>query len=67
MTDDDEARAEAAKCLRTAKITRNQDERQSWLALAESWLTTIQLQPAAEQKFQVTEKEKAKALEWAAQ
>ncbi len=67
MTENDEARAEAAKCLRTAKIARNEDEKQSWLALAESWLTTIQLQSAAEQKFQVTEEEKAKALEWAAQ
>jgi hypothetical protein len=35
--------------------------------MAESWLTTVQLRSTAEDNFQVTEDEKAKALEWAAQ
>jgi hypothetical protein len=50
-----------------AKSAQDNDEKQSWLALAESWLTTVQLRSTAEDNFQVTEDEKAKALEWAVQ
>ena len=60
-------RDNAARCLRMAKSAQNKEEKQSWLALAESWLTTVQLRSAAEGNFQVTEDEKAKALEWAVQ
>ena len=59
-------RANAARCLRMAKSAQNPEDKQSWLALAESWLTTIQLQPSDE-LFQMTEDEKVKALAWAAQ
>jgi len=66
MTQNERARLDAAKCLRMAKSAQNPDEKQSWLALAESWLTTVQLQSSGAQ-FEVTEEEKAKALAWAAQ
>jgi hypothetical protein len=60
-------RANAARCLRMAKSVEDKEEKQSWLAMAESWLTTVQLRSTAEDNFRVTEDEKAKALEWAAQ
>jgi len=66
MSENDAARFEAAKCLRMAKRAENHEEKQSLLALAESWLTTVQLQPTEKQNFQLTEEEKTKALEWAA-
>jgi hypothetical protein len=64
MTQNERARRDAAKCLRMAKSAQTPDDKQSWLALAESWLTTVQLQPSDKQ-FRVTEEEKAKALAWA--
>jgi hypothetical protein len=64
MTKVERGRRDAAKCLRMAKSAQNQDDKQSWLALAESWLTTVQLQSTSE-NFQVTEDIKIKALEWA--
>ena len=60
-------RDNAARCLRMAKNAQNKEEKQSWLAIAESWLTTVQLRSTVEDNFRVTEDEKAKALEWAAQ
>jgi hypothetical protein len=60
-------RDNAARCLRMAKSAQNKEEKQSWLALAEGWLTTVQLRSTAENNFQVTEDEKAKALQWASQ
>jgi hypothetical protein len=60
-------RANAARCLRMAKSAQDKDEKQSWLAMAESWLTTVQLRSTVEDNFRVTEDEKAKALVWAAQ
>jgi len=66
MGENDVARHEAATYLRMAKRAQNDDEKQSLLALAESWLTTVQLQSTEEQSFQLTEEEKAKTLEWAA-
>jgi hypothetical protein len=59
-------RANAARCLRMAKSAQDKEERQSWLAMAESWLTTVQLRSTAEDNFRMTEDEKAKALVWAA-
>jgi hypothetical protein len=49
-----------------AKSAQNQEDKQSWLALAESWLTTVQLQSTSG-NFQVTEATKLRALEWASQ
>lgn len=49
-----------------ARSAQNPDDKHSWLALAESWLTTAQLQSTAD-NFQVTDKTKIQALEWAAQ
>jgi hypothetical protein len=66
MTQNERARRDAAKCLRMAKSTLNLEDKQSWLALAESWLTTVQLH-SSDELFQVTEEEKIKALTWAAQ
>jgi hypothetical protein len=66
MTQTESARRDAARCLRMAKSAQNPEDKQSWLALAESWLTTVQLQPGDE-LFQMTEEEKVKALAWAAQ
>jgi hypothetical protein len=66
MTQNERARRDAAKCLRMAKSTQNPEDKQSWLALAESWLTTVQLH-SSDELFQVTEEEKIKALAWAAQ
>lgn len=43
MNEYDEERACAAECLRMAKSVRNEDEKQSWLALADSWVLTFQL------------------------
>jgi hypothetical protein len=60
-------RANAARCLRMANSAQDNEEKQSWLAMAESWPTTVQLRSTAEDSFRVTEYEKAKALEWAAQ
>jgi hypothetical protein len=59
-------RANAARCLRMAKSAQNPEDKRSWLALAESWLTTVQLQ-SSDELFQVTEEEKFKALAWATQ
>jgi hypothetical protein len=67
MSESKKARADAAKCLRMAKSAQNKEEKQSWLAMAESWLTTVQLRSTAEDNFQVTEDQKTKALQWAAQ
>jgi hypothetical protein len=66
MTKNERARRAATKCLRMAKKNQSGEDKQSWLALAESWLTTVQLEPSDE-LFQVTEEEKVKALAWAAQ
>ena len=66
MSQIERSRRDAAKCLRMAKSAQNPDEKQSWLALAESWLTTVQLQ-SGDELFQVTERKKAKAVAWAAQ
>jgi hypothetical protein len=66
MTQNERARRAATKCLRMAKSTQSPEDKQSWLALAESWLTTVQLQ-SSDELFQVTEEEKVKALTWAAQ
>lgn len=60
-------RANAARCLRMAKSAQDNEEKQSWLAMAESWLTTVQLRSTVGNNFQITEDEKANALEWAAQ
>jgi hypothetical protein len=35
--------ARAAECQQRAKNAQSDDEKQSWLALAESWLMTAQL------------------------
>jgi hypothetical protein len=66
MTQNERARRDAAKCLRMAKSAQNPEDKQSWLALAESWLTTVQLQSTSE-NFQVTEEIKIQALQWASQ
>jgi hypothetical protein len=39
-------RARAAECQQKAKTTQSDDEKQSWLALADSWLVTAQLRQA---------------------
>ena len=44
-----------------AKNAQNEEEKQSWLAIAESWLTTVQLRSTVEDNFRVTEDEKAKS------
>jgi hypothetical protein len=49
-----------------ARSAQSSDDKQSWLALAESWLTTVQLQSPAD-NFQVSDEIKIQALEWAAQ
>ncbi len=36
--------ARAAKCEQKAKSVQDEDERQSWLALADSWRQTAELQ-----------------------
>jgi hypothetical protein len=38
--------ARAAECQQRAKNAQTEDEKQSWLALADSWLTTAQLRQA---------------------
>jgi hypothetical protein len=43
MIEIDEDRARAAECLRMAKRAGNEDEEQSWLVLAESWLQSAQI------------------------
>jgi hypothetical protein len=50
-----------------AKSARDVNEKHSWLAMAESWLITVQLHPCGDQEFQVTEEAKIQALQWAAQ
>jgi hypothetical protein len=61
----DRARRDAAKCLRMAWSAQNEDQKQSWLALAESWLATVQVQSTSD-NFQVSEDIKMQALNWAA-
>jgi hypothetical protein len=48
-----------------AKSAQNPEDKQSWLALAESWLVTVQLQSTPE-NFQLTEETRIQALKWAA-
>jgi hypothetical protein len=50
-----------------AKSAQNPDDKQSWLALSESWLTTVQLYANPDCTFRLTEEQKFQALEWAAQ
>lgn len=64
---DRRARLDAARCLRMAKSAQSPDDKHSWLALAESWLTTVQLYANPDCTLHLTEEQKAKALEWAAQ
>jgi hypothetical protein len=64
MAQIERARRDAARCLRMARSAQNPEDKQSWLALAESWLTTVQLQSTSE-KFRVTEEIRVQALEWA--
>jgi hypothetical protein len=64
MTQNERARRDAVKCLRMAKSAQALDDKQSWLALAESWLTTVQLRSASKD-FQLTEEAKKQTLEWA--
>lgn len=49
-----------------ARSAQNPNDKHSWLALAESWLTTVLLQSTADD-FRVTDEIKIQALEWAAQ
>jgi hypothetical protein len=65
MAENDEDRARAVECLRKAKDARDETDMQSWLALAESWLQTVQLRQTGEQKFQLTEEAKFNVLKWA--
>jgi hypothetical protein len=64
---DRRARQDATRCLRMAKSAQNPDDKHSWLALAESWLTTVQLYANPDCTFRLTEEQKFQALEWAAQ
>jgi hypothetical protein len=48
MNEINRQRANAARCLRMAKSSQDEEEKQSWLAMAESWLTTVQLRSTAE-------------------
>jgi hypothetical protein len=38
--------ARAAECQQRAKSAQSEDEKQGWLALADSWLVTAQLRQA---------------------
>lgn len=44
MYEYDELVARAAECQWKAKTARNEDDKHSWLALADSWLQTAELQ-----------------------
>jgi len=46
MYEYDIARDCAAQCRRKAKTARDEDDKHSWLALADSWLKTAELQQA---------------------
>jgi hypothetical protein len=35
--------ARAAECQQRARVAQSEDEKQSWLALADSWMMTAQL------------------------
>ena len=46
MRDYDIARDIAAQCQRKAKAAQGEDDKHSWLALADSWLQTAELKQA---------------------
>ena len=43
----------ATQCQRKAEATRNEDEKQSWLAVADSWLKTAELHEILERQAPV--------------
>ncbi len=45
--------ARAAECQQRAKVAQTEDERQSWLALADSWLMTALLQQTEASQLKV--------------
>jgi hypothetical protein len=44
--------ARAAECEQRAKDAQSEDEKQSWLALAESWIVTAELRQTASSALQ---------------
>jgi hypothetical protein len=44
----DEYRANAAECQRKADATRNQDEKEAWLRVAQAWLRLIRVHEQTE-------------------
>jgi hypothetical protein len=47
------ARNIATQCQRKAEAVQNEDERQRWLALADSWLKTAELSEVLERRVPV--------------
>jgi hypothetical protein len=48
--------ARAAKCEQKAKGVQNEDEKQSWLALADSWRQTAELQQSLNPQLPLIQK-----------
>jgi hypothetical protein len=46
-------KARAAECEQRAKDAKTDDEKQSWLAMADSWLVTAALRQAEDPKRQL--------------
>jgi hypothetical protein len=44
--------ARAAECQQRAKVAQTEDERHSWLALADSWLITAKLRQTEASELQ---------------
>jgi hypothetical protein len=49
----DEYTARAAECQQKAKVARSDEDKVSWLTLAESWLKTAELQKLLKRQSQV--------------
>jgi hypothetical protein len=57
MTKSDEYRANAQECERMASITRNPDDKSTWLQMAAHWLRLIPSpQPSAYEMFDAEER-----------
>ena len=58
----DECASRIAKCEQKAKSARNQDERNSWLAMADSWRQTAELRQLLERQERAVSSTIAKAV-----
>jgi hypothetical protein len=56
MRDFNHYMARAAECQQKAKSARNEEDKQSWLAMADSWRQTAELQQTLNPQLPLTQR-----------